>query len=67
MKGTTLLRQAADMEDTTALFALGAMYALGDGVEQNYVEAAGLYRRAVDKRHVGVLYILGQMHMREWI
>ena len=43
-----LLRQAADQGFTTAMFALGDCYYLGNGVEKNLEAAAEWYQKALD-------------------
>ena len=49
--------------DTEAQFELGVKYANGDGVEQDYFQAAKWYRRAAEKEHAGAMNDLGYMHL----
>src|ERR1700722_8786586 len=46
-------RIAADQGDGEAEDKVGAMYAFGQGVEQDYAQALGWYRRAAEHGHPG--------------
>ena len=53
------LRQLAEAGDDNAQFALGARYATGDGVAQDYASAARWFSRAADQGHVVAQATLG--------
>jgi len=64
-------RKAAEAGNVDAEFELGTRYEAGEGVEQNYVEAAYWYRRASEhvpnlggagqaRFHLGLLYMNGE-------
>ena len=53
------LRQLAAQGDATAQFALGAHYATGDGVAQDYSEAAKWFSEAAERGHVVAQATLG--------
>jgi TPR repeat protein len=60
------LRKLADRGDPSVEYALGARYAFGDGVGQNYSEAVRWFFRAAEQGHVisqatlGAYYIAGR-------
>jgi Sel1 repeat len=60
------LRQAAEQGDANAQFRLGTLYYKGQGVAQDYAEAARWYRKAAGQGqpeaqcYLGSLYALGQ-------
>ena len=61
------LRQAAEQGDANAQAALGMMYAEGEGVRQDYAEAAKWWRRAAEQGHVYSQGNLGMMYNRgQW-
>jgi TPR repeat protein len=59
-------RGAADLGDATAQFNLGLLYAKGQGVQQDFVEAARWYAKAANQgnadaqEHLGTLYYRGR-------
>jgi putative methionine-R-sulfoxide reductase with GAF domain len=53
------LRKLAEQGDATAQFALGAHYALGEDVGQNYSTAAQWFSQAADQGHVVAQATLG--------
>jgi hypothetical protein len=53
------LRQLAEQGDATAQFALGAHYAVGDGVAQDYSTAAHWFALAANQGHVAAQATLG--------
>lgn len=53
------LRSLAEAGDAAAQFAVGAHYATGDGVTQNYSEAVGWFTRAAQQGHVVAQGTLG--------
>jgi hypothetical protein len=57
------LRQLADRGDPSAEYALGARYAFGDGVRQNYSEAVPWFFRAAEQGHVISQATLGAYYM----
>ena len=52
------LQARAANGDTAAMYNLAECLHNGDGVPQDYVQAAALYRRAADQRHVGAMFKL---------
>lgn len=54
-----LIRQAAESGHAQAQFALGTMYAFGDGVPQSKTEARLWYEKAAAQSHPTALYNLG--------
>ncbi len=66
------LRQAASIGDSTAEFELGHMYDNGQGVLQDYVQAAKWYRKAADQGdaraqlNLGVLYFTGSGVLQDY-
>lgn len=60
-QGTTLesLRHNAEQGDPVAQFALGARYAQGDGVKQDYQEAVRWFTKAAEQGHVVAQATLG--------
>jgi TPR repeat protein len=55
-------RQAAATGDAVTQTKLGDLYVQGQGVDQNYTEAAWLYRVAADKGYAVAQFNLGMMH-----
>jgi TPR repeat protein len=55
-------RKAADQNNASAQYNLGAMYDHGRGVPQNDVEAAKWYREAAARGHASAQYNLGLMY-----
>lgn len=53
------LRQLAEKGDAAAQFAVGAHYATGDGVTQDYTEAVAWFTRAAEQGHVVAQGTLG--------
>ena len=53
------LRQLAEQGDAAAQFAMGAHYAVGDGVPQDYATAARWFARAANQGHVPAQATLG--------
>ena len=57
------LRQLADQGDPSVEYALGARYAFGDGVRQDYSEAVRWFFRAAEQGHVISQATLGAYYM----
>jgi hypothetical protein len=57
-----LSRELELLEDPETIFSFGQMSFEGDGVEQNYVEAAAWFRIAADQGHVGAQHNLALMY-----
>jgi putative methionine-R-sulfoxide reductase with GAF domain len=57
------LRQLAERGDPSGEYALGARYAFGDGVGQNYSEAVRWFFRAAEQGHVISQATLGAYYM----
>jgi hypothetical protein len=57
------LRQLADRGDPSVEYALGARYAFGDGVGQNYSEAVRWFFRAAEQGHVISQATIGAYYM----
>jgi TPR repeat protein len=53
---------AADQNNASAQFSLGALYEKGYGVKQDYVEAVKWYRKAADKGDAAAQLNLGIMY-----
>ena len=62
MKHGSLLRNKAEAGDATGQFVLGTMYDKGQGVEQDYGEAAKWYRKAAEHGRVEAQYQIGFMY-----
>ncbi len=56
------LRRLADQGDADAQHALGVMYDKGQGVPQDYQEAAKWYRLAADQGHAKAQTVLGHKY-----
>ncbi len=56
------LLQLAEQGDATAQFDLGTLYDVGDGVEQDYVQAATWYRKSAEQGESAALYNLAIMY-----
>lgn len=54
--------EAAKQEDPLAMHSLGAMHALGEGLEQDYAKAVVWYSRAAEKGYVKSQSMLGFMY-----
>ena len=60
------VRRSAEQGDVNAQHKLGRMYDIGEGVPQDYADAAGWFRLAAEQGHaeaqynVGVMYANGQ-------
>ena len=50
---------SAERGDASAQYALGYMYASGNGVEKDKTEAARWYRKAAEQGHAMAQYALG--------
>lgn len=59
------IRQAAEQGNVHAQFTLGMMYEFGQGVPQDFCEAAKWYRRAAEQGDAEAQVSLGRMH-QEW-
>ena len=57
-------RRLADQGDAHAQSILGVLYAYGEGVPQDYAEAAKWYRKATDQGHAKAQYHLGLMYAK---
>ncbi len=55
-------RKAAEQGDAVAQFNLGAVYAAGEGVPQDYAEALKWYRRAAEQGDAVAQFQLGHMY-----
>jgi TPR repeat protein len=55
-------RRAAEQGDATAQFRLAVMYYGGDGVPQDFTEAASWFRKAAEKGDAGAQKNLGVMY-----
>ena len=58
------LRTRSEYGDADAQFHLGLMYAQGDGVQQDYVEATKWFRKAATQGHPGAQFYLGALYER---
>ena len=58
----TWLRKAADHRDAAAQFALGLMYANGEGVPQDFTAAVTWYRQAAETGFPDAQYNLGTLY-----
>ena len=56
-------RQSADRSDADAQYRLGLMYATGQGVAQDFAQAAAWYRKAADQGDAYALANLGNMYL----
>jgi len=57
-------RRAAEQGEADAQFSLGLSYDIGQGVPQNYSEAAKWYRRAAEQGHAKAQFNLGLSYDR---
>ena len=55
------LKMAADLGNAEALFTLGVFYIEGDGVDQDYEEAAKYFHRAARRRHAEAQFAYGDL------
>ena len=55
-------RQGAERGDSAAQYALGEIYARGEGVPKNHDQALKWYRKAAEQDHVGSQYMLGMIY-----
>ena len=51
MAAAQWFKKAAEQGDADSQFYVGAMLAVGSGVEQSYAEAAHWFKRAADQGH----------------
>jgi hypothetical protein len=58
------IQRAAEQGNANAQFALGDMYATGNGVPENEVKAAEWYHKAAEQGHADAQYNLGIMYVR---
>lgn len=56
------LELSAAKGDADAQFAIGAMYANGQGIPQDYQKAAAWYRKAAEQGHARAQYHIGAMY-----
>jgi uncharacterized protein len=56
--------EKAESGDPEAQFKLADMYYSGDGVDQNFTQAAELYRKVAEKDYPAAQYNLGRMNYR---
>jgi|ERR1039457_4950153 TPR repeat protein len=63
--GTELqqINALAEQGDAVAQLGLGSMYALGQGVPQDYAQAYKWYLKAADQRNAGAQFCLGDMYL----
>ena len=59
-----MFRKAAREGHAAAQFNLGTMYARGEGVKQNYDEAAKWWRKAANQGHGQAQFNLGFMYFK---
>ena len=59
---TTSVREAAEQGDADAQFKLGVAYYKGQGVTQDYAEAARWYRKAADQGNANAQCYLGSLY-----
>jgi TPR repeat protein len=59
-------RKAADQGSAAAQFFLGAMYAKGHGVPQDYAEALRWYSKSADQGSAEAQFIIGHMYYKGW-
>ncbi|MFT3729956.1 MAG: sel1 repeat family protein [Hyphomicrobium sp.] len=64
MVGPLSLRLAASNGDPSAQFEVGARFAEGEGVKQNFIEAAKWYQRSADQGFAQAQYRLGTLYER---
>lgn len=62
--GPLSLRLAAANGDSSAEFEVGARFAAGEGVPQNFIEAAKWYQRSADQGFAQAQYRLGALYER---
>ena len=55
-------RKAAEQGDASAQFNLGWMYAEGEGVPENHMQAVKWYRKAAEQGDAGAQLFLGRMY-----
>jgi len=58
------VREAAEQGDASSQFTLGLMYANGEGVSQNDVEAVAWFRRAAEQGYEVAQRTCGQMYFQ---
>jgi TPR repeat protein len=58
------IRIKAEQGDAAAQFSLGAIYAKGQGVAQDYAEAAKWYRKAAEQGYTPAQCKLGTMYVQ---
>ena len=58
------VKKAAEQGHVDSQFILGLMYAIGEGVPEDYAEAARWYRKAAEQGHVAAQIMLGGMYAR---
>ena len=56
------VKYAAGQEDAESQYALGTKYLLGDGVAQDYTDAAKWFPIAAEQGHIGAQYRLGMLY-----
>ena len=61
-KAISLYQEAADMGHSGAEYALGRLYASGQGVERDSAKATEWYRRAAEHGHADAQYSLGERY-----
>lgn len=57
-----LMKPLAEKGQVTAQYNLGVMYFKGEGVQQNYAEAAKWYRKAAEQGYAKAQYNLGLLY-----
>jgi TPR repeat protein len=58
------IEKLAESGNVEAQFNLGLMFDQGQGVPQNYTEAAKWYRKAAEQGHADAQYFLGTMYIQ---
>ena len=58
-KALDLLTEAARADDPKAQFALGTMYATGQGITKDSQQAFGFYKKAADQGHLAAQAVIG--------
>jgi len=63
-KAAAACRRLADQGEARAQSVMGVLYAYGEGVEQDFAEAAKWYRKAADQGNAKAQYHLGLMYAK---
>jgi TPR repeat protein len=63
-KALPLLQRAAGAGEADAMYALGVLYAKGEGIAQDYARAREWYQKAADAGQAGAESKVGQLQAR---